>query len=191
MVLRKPRPTPLEDTMLPDPLHPAVVHFPVVLMLLLPLVAAGALVAIRRGTTPLRAWAFPLACGAALTLSAWVSVETGESQEERVETVVPEGALDTHAQAADRFLVLSGGLLLLMGAGLAPGRTGSVARGLGAVAALGLTVAGYQVGHSGGQLVYRYGAASAYSGGAAATGERFPARERSGSVAGQKEGGER
>jgi hypothetical protein len=177
--------------MLPDPLHPAVIHFPIVMMLLLPLVAAGALIAIRRGTAPRRAWAFPLACGAALTLSAWVSVETGESQEERVESVVPEGTLDAHARAADRFLVLSGGLLLLMGAGLAPGRTGSVARGLGAVAALGLTVAGYQVGHSGGQLVYRYGAASAYSGGAAATGGRLPAGERSGSVARQKEEGER
>ena len=35
--------------MLPDPLHPAVIHFPIVLMVLLPLVAAWALWTIRRG----------------------------------------------------------------------------------------------------------------------------------------------
>jgi hypothetical protein len=34
--------------------------------------------------------------------------------------------------------------------------------GAAAVAALGLVVAGVQVGHSGGQLVYRYNAASAH-----------------------------
>ena len=47
--------------MLPNPLHPAVVHFPIVLAVLMPLFVIGALWAIRRGAAPLRAWSLPLA----------------------------------------------------------------------------------------------------------------------------------
>jgi len=46
--------------MLPNPLHPAVVHFPIVLALLLPIFAIGALWTIRRGARPRRAWGIPL-----------------------------------------------------------------------------------------------------------------------------------
>ena len=149
--------------MLPNPLHPAVVHFPVVLAVLLPLFAAGALWAIRRGTTPRRAWAIPVALSLALALSAWVAVQTGEAQDERVERVVAEQPLETHEEAAELFLALSGGLTLIVAAGLLRGRAGQVARGLATVGAAALVVVAAQVGHSGGQLVYRYGAASAYA----------------------------
>ena len=59
--------------MLPNPLHPAIVHFPVVLAFLLPIFALGALWAIRRGARPRRAWAIPLAASLALAASAWVA----------------------------------------------------------------------------------------------------------------------
>lgn len=148
--------------MLPDPLHPIVVHFPIVLVVLLPLFAAGALVAIRRGAAPRRAWALPLTLAAALTLSAWIAIETGEAQEERVEEVVSEVALHTHEEAAERFLVLSGVLLLIAGAGLVTGLIGSSARLVATVGAVVLIGAGIQVGGSGGDLVYKHGAANAY-----------------------------
>ena len=64
--------------MLGLPLHPLVVHFPIVLAVLLPIFAAGALLVIRRGTTARRAWALPVLAAAALTASAWVATETGE-----------------------------------------------------------------------------------------------------------------
>jgi len=149
--------------MLPDPLHPALVHFPIVFMTLLPVAAIGALWAIRRGTAPRKAWAFPLVLAAALTLSAWTAVQTGESQEERVEDVVGDANLGTHEKAADRFLGLSLAVLGISAVGMARGKVGEVARGTGLVAALALTVAGYQVGHTGGTLVYEHGAASAYA----------------------------
>jgi uncharacterized membrane protein len=154
--------------MLPDPLHPAVVHFPIVLMVLLPFVTAGALLAIRRGARPTRAWAAPVAAATALTLSSWLAVETGEGEDEKVEPVVAESSLHRHEQGAERFLLLSGVLLVITAAGLLRGVPGRAAR-LGATAgALGLVVLGAEVGHSGGNLVYRDGAASAYTGGAAA-----------------------
>jgi uncharacterized membrane protein len=148
--------------MLPDPLHPAVVHFPMVLVVLLPIAALGALWAVRRGASIRRAWAIPLAFAAALAVSSWVAVETGESDEERVERVAGEAALHEHEEAAERFLVLSGALLLLTAAGLAPGALGRAGRLLSTVGAVGLIVAGVQVGAAGGALVYEHGAAGVY-----------------------------
>ena len=153
--------------MLPDPLHPAVVHFPVVLMILLPLFAAGAWWAIRRGAAPGKAWLIPVAGAAALALSSWAAVETGEAEEERVEDVVTEQQLGAHEEAAERFLGLSAALFVLTAAGLVRGGVGRAARAAATVGAVALVAAGVQVGHSGGTLVYRDGAASAYTTGGA------------------------
>ena len=145
------------------PLHPLVVHFPVVLAVLLPISAVIALAVIRKGATARRVWSVPLALATALAVSAWVATETGESQEDRVERVVAESALHGHEEAAERFLVLSGVLVLVAAAGLAPGTVGRAARIVAAAGAVGVLAAGAQVGHSGGLLVYRHGAASAYA----------------------------
>jgi uncharacterized membrane protein len=149
--------------MLPDPMHPAVVHFPIVFMILLPLIALGALWAINRGSPQRRVWAAPVALAAALTASAWVAVETGESQEEKVEEAVSETPLKAHEESAEQFLWLSGALLVLTGAGLLSGRAGGAARIAATLGAVGLAAVGAQVGHTGGKLVYQYGAASAYA----------------------------
>lgn len=153
----------MPSNLVPDPLHPAIVHLPIALTLLVPLFAAGALVAIARGANLVRAWGIAAAMLAALSLSAFVSIETGEDQEERVERVVPERAFESHEDAAKGFFLLSLGVLAAAGVGLVRGRTGAIARYLAAGGTLALVVAGYRVGHSGGQLVYRYDAASAYA----------------------------
>jgi uncharacterized membrane protein len=152
--------------MLPDPLHPAVVHFPIVLMFLLPLVALAAIWYRRRHPENRGAWMLTTGLAAALALSAWVAVETGEGDEERVERVVSEAPLKEHEEAAERFLYLSAGVLVIAAAGLLRGRVGSAAQVAATVGAFGLVVAGALVGHSGGELVYRHGAAAAYSAGA-------------------------
>ena len=149
--------------MLPNPLHPAVVHFPLVLMFLLPLFAAGALWAARRGGSVRRLWAVPLALAAALTVSAWGALRTGESEEDRVEAVVSEASLHTHEEAAERFLLLSGVLLFFAVAGLIGGNVGRAARVLTTAGSIALVGAGVQVGAAGGDLVYRQNAGSAYA----------------------------
>lgn len=149
--------------MLPNPLHPAVVHFPVVLAFLLPLFAVGAFWAIRRGAQLRRAWAIPVAVAAALAASAWAAVETGESQGERVERVVAEQPLSAHEEMAEAFLAGSAALAVIAAIGLLGGVAGRAARLVTAVGSLGLVGGAAWVGHSGGQLVYRYGAASAYT----------------------------
>ena len=140
--------------MLPSPLHPAIVHFPIVFTILLPFVALGAILAIRRGVRPARAWAVPLLAAIAVSLSAWVAVQTGETDEERAEEIAGEQVLHTHEEAAERFFLLSGGVVLLMAAGFLRGVPGRAGRAIASTAALGLVLAGYQVGHTGGRVVF-------------------------------------
>lgn len=153
------------QSFIPTPLHPAIVHLPIALSILLPFFAVGALVAIRRGARPLKAWGITTALFAALTLSSWVAVETGEQQTERVEQVIAEAPIETHEEAAEAFLLFSLGVLGVAAIGLTSGKIGTVARVAGTAGALALVAAGYQVGHTGGKLVYQYGAAAAYTDG--------------------------
>ena len=161
--------------MLPDPLHPAIVHLPIALALLVPALACLCLVLIYKGLMPSRTWALIVLLQAILVGSGWLALETGEDQEERVERIVAERHIGTHEEAAERFLIFAGIGLLVCGAGLAPGRIGSWSRIAGTLAAFGVLAAGVSVGHSGGELVYEHGAASAYSdqGRASAAAHRF------------------
>lgn len=162
--------------MLPEPLHPAIVHFPVVLVFLLPISAAVAIWTIRKGSRATRAWVVPLAIAAALSFTSWLSVETGESQDERVERVVQEQALESHEEAAEAFLTASIVVLIITAAGLVRGPIGKVSRIAAGVGAIALVAAGAYVGHTGGELVYKYGAASAYANPSPATAGEGEAR---------------
>lgn len=149
---------------MPNPLHPAVVHFPLVLAVLLPFVAAVALLLSRRASAGRGPWLAVAAMAVLLSVSAWVAVETGQQQEETAERVVPEGAIHQHEEAAEGLLlgsVLVAGLIL---AGLAPGRVGAGARYIAVPAALVVLALAFRVGDSGGSLVYTHGAAAAYVG---------------------------
>jgi len=160
--------------MMPDPLHPAVVHLPIALAVLIPGLAILGIVLIRTGFLPARGWALVVLLQALLVGSGWLALETGEDQEDRVERVVAERHIETHEEAAERFLGLAGLGLLATVAGLLPRRAGGVGRVVGTLVTLGVLAAGISVGHSGGELVYEHGAASAYVDAPAA--KRSPAR---------------
>jgi uncharacterized membrane protein len=149
--------------MIPDPLHPAVVHFPIVLAILAPFFAVGAIWAIRRNVHPRKAWGLATAMLAALSLSSWVSLETGEDQEERVEDAVAAQPFHAHEEAAQAFLLMSGGVLAIALVGFAGGSIGRAARLAGAAGTLVLVGAAVRTGHTGGQLAYKYGAAGVYA----------------------------
>jgi uncharacterized membrane protein len=153
------------QSLIPAPLHPAVVHLPIALTILLPLFAIGALVAISRGARPTAVWGTTTALAVLLAASAWVSIETGEGQEDRVERIVGERPLETHEEAAEAFLLIAGGMVGLSALGLARGKIGHGARIAGVVGTFVVAGAGWNVGHSGGALVYQHGAASAYAAG--------------------------
>ena len=160
---------------IPEPLHPAVVHFPIVLACFLPLVALAALATIRRGVDGRRVWQPVLLLSAFLALSAWTAVQTGEQEEETVEDRVSEQAFETHEESGERLMILSGVLLVVMAGGILSGDWGRRARVLGTVGAVALVAAAWQTGASGGELAYQHGAAALYAqpdaGGGAAAGD--------------------
>lgn len=145
--------------------HPRVVHLPIALAVLMPLIAAGLWLAWWRGWLPGRAWLIAIALQALLVGSGIVAMRTGEVDEDRVEQVVGEPPIEAHEDAATAFVAASGVVLgLMLVAGALRGRK----RGLpvAAFAVIGTLVAllfGYRTGEAGGRLVYQHGAASAYS----------------------------
>jgi len=148
--------------LLPTPLHPAVVHFPIALAVLLPVVVAVVLLARSRGATNRWLWGVVVVLQATVVLSGFVAKQTGETDEEVVEEVVPHDALEAHEEAADRFVLVSLVVLAASVAGLSSGGLGRAARPLTLLGAVAVLVAGWQVGHAGGELVYRHGAAGAH-----------------------------
>jgi uncharacterized membrane protein len=147
----------------PEPLHPTVVHFPIVLGVALPVLAAYALWRMHDGA-PTRVWGRVALLAVLTWASAYVAARLGQREEERVEAVlVSEDPLHEHEEAAELFLLVSGivaGVALL---GLTPGMVGRSARLLALVGAvLGLTVVA-RTGYLGGELTYQHGAAAAYT----------------------------
>jgi uncharacterized membrane protein len=145
------------------PLHAIIVHMPIALTILVPLFVIVAFVLERRGVAATKAWMLPTGLLALLLVSGWTAMQTGEQQEDKVERIVPEAAFETHEEAADLFLIITGGVLVLAAGGLVNNRVGKGLRVAGAVGTLAVLGAGYNVGHSGGKLVYTYNAASAYA----------------------------
>lgn len=147
---------------LPDPLHPAVVHLPLGLAAILPLVTLLGVLAVRRGWLQARSWAYVVGLYALLAGSAFVAVETGEGEEERVEKVVAERWVDAHHDRAETFLWISLGALVISGGGLLSGAVGGAARAATLVASAVVLGSAILTGDAGGGLVYKHGAANAY-----------------------------
>jgi uncharacterized membrane protein len=148
--------------MLPDPLHPAIVHLPIALAVLIPGFAILGIWLISKDFLPPRSWSLIVLLQALLVCFGWLALETGEDQDDRVERVVAERHIEAHEEAAERFLLLAGIGLLANAAGLLPQRNGSVGRIAGTLASLVVLAAGVSVGRLGGELVYQHGAANAY-----------------------------
>jgi len=144
--------------------HPKVVHLPMALAVLMPLVAGGATFAWWRGWFDRRVWFIVFFLQAALAGSGFVAMNTGEAEEERVEEIVVERYIESHEEAAEGFVWASAIVLALMALPLAlregRARTAAVIGAcLGTLLVFGL---GYRAGEAGGRLVYDHGAAQAY-----------------------------
>jgi len=153
---------------LPSPLHPAIVHFPIVLILI-GTAAAVAAVFIRRWHLPLMA-ALLLSLGAAGAIAATWS---GGEEEEMLGELSPqaEEILDEHEEWGERTRNLALITAVLACTVISVSRFPVASRALSIVTALLAIVAAYAVaetGHYGGQLVYKHGAGINTAAGAAA-----------------------
>jgi len=147
------------------PLHPAIVHLPLGIALIMPFIAAGFAWALWTGRVRARAWVAVVALQAVLLGSALVAINTGGTEEERVEAVVSEAPLHDHEEFAEQFAWAAGATLVLS-LGLLVFTRRSASGLLGAAVVVATVVVaglGLRVGHAGGQLVYVHGAAAAYT----------------------------
>jgi len=166
---------------IPDPLHPAIVHFPIVLIVL---GAAVSLIAVfwRKGYVPVFAAAL-LTLGA---LGAWAAVATGESDGGLVEnnTGTAGSLLEAHENWAERTLTAAAVAAVIAIGAAALFRFPRAARAVAVAAALASGVASwtvYETGHRGGALVYQHGAGvnTSTTTAVAETSGESPRRERS------------
>ncbi len=145
------------------PLHPALVHIPLGLALLLPLLAVAAVVAWWKGRASKGTWAAVVVLQLMLVGFCWYGIRTGEREVRRARQVVAREFVHEHSEAADFFVYGAGAMLAL-------GMLGLVLRGRGArwaatataVGTLVVAAMGVRVGHLGGRLVYVHGAATPY-----------------------------
>lgn len=152
------------------PLHPAVVHIPIALAALIPLAILGAFL-VRKVESARPLWIAITIASTLLTGASFYAMETGEQDEEKVEQVVPESALEAHEEAGETFAYAT--IFLTILALLTTIALSTRFRIPLAAATLIMSgvigYLGYDVGHRGGQLVYEHNAAAAHSGAAPAS----------------------
>lgn len=146
------------------PFHPRLVHLPVALSVLMPLVTSGLLLAWWRGWLPRRTWVVAVVLQAALVVGGIAAIRSGEADERRAQTVVGEKLIEEHEEAAK---LLTGAALLVLvvaGAGLFLRGEGAAraAAAAAVVGSLGVLLLAYRAGELGGRLVYVHGAAAAF-----------------------------
>jgi uncharacterized membrane protein len=138
------------------PLHPAIVHVPLGLAVVAPLLAVAMTIAIRRGALPRASWLVVVGVQALLFCGALAALGTGEQDEERVEERVAERVVERHEASAERF-VWSAGATLAVGTAVLLLRSNPATATLMAATSLATVVTagvGLQVGHTGGAIVH-------------------------------------
>ena len=161
--------------------HPKIVHLPIALAVLMPLVASGVAFAWWRGWFDRRVWVLVILLQAGLVGSGFLAMNTGEKEEERVEKVVAEQHIEAHEEAAEIFVWASAAVLVLMALPLVlpQGQLRWAAIVTACIGSIVVLAFGFRAGEAGGRLVYQYGAAQAYvdTAGASKEGGRIHAVE--------------
>lgn len=146
------------------PLHPAIVHLPIGIAIVMPILTLLATIAIQRHWFTRKIW-FIVTLGHLVILgTGFVALQTGENEENKVEPYVTESQIHFHEEKAEVFLWASGLTLAMSIAALAirSSRFVVAARIVTIMLAFSTTVLALDAGRSGGELVYKYGAARAY-----------------------------
>jgi hypothetical protein len=139
------------------PLHPAVVHVPLGLALVMPLLLGALLWAVLTDRLPGRVWLVALVLQGIILGAAAVALRTGEQDEDRVENRVGEARLEAHERAAQAFTWAAGLTFGTVGLALAlrNRRRPFAVAGMTSVAlSVAMLALGVQAGHRGGALVH-------------------------------------
>lgn len=145
------------------PLHPMIVHFPLALTFFIPVLILVFAYMIKTNKMSPSSWLVVVGLQLAVVITGYVALETGETEEDQVAQVLDKKLIHEHEEVAEIFvgtavivLVLSIGVFFLRSEFQFPIQLG--------IALVGLISCyqAYRTGQLGGELVYKYGAASAY-----------------------------
>lgn len=146
--------------------HPIVVHLPLGLAILMPLLILLLAILDGKGKLTPSAWLAVVLVQSLLTVGTLAALRTGGQEEERVERIVPEAAIHAHEEAGEVFLWSAVAALVLSATLLFP--LGATLRKAVPFLLLGLSVVSLalalRTGKAGGELVYRHQAAAARAG---------------------------
>lgn len=150
--------------MLDIPLHPALVHLPLGLSLVAPLVAIGIWLGFARGRLPRSAFAILAGLLLLLAVSGFAAMQAGHREEDRVEKVAGRRAVHEHEERGEAFvwtasIVAALGIALLV----VPARAVHAAAALTVAGTLAVAVLAFLTGKAGGEIIYRHGGAAAYA----------------------------
>jgi uncharacterized membrane protein len=150
--------------MLDGPLHPALVHVPLGLSFVVPLVAIGISFAFLRGRLPRSAFAILAGLQLVLAGSGFAAMAAGDRDERPVKQVVGKQLVHDHEERAETFVwtataVAALGIALL----LVPARLVKPAAALVVAGNLAVAALAFATGKAGGEIVYRHGGAAAFA----------------------------
>lgn len=141
------------------PLHPAIVHLPLGLAIVMPLVAIAAALALWKGKLPRGGLALVAGLQLVLAGSAFVAMQLGHQEERKAAEVAPPNAIHDHEEAAETFVWFSVGVLAVsIAALLAPARPARLLAAAVAAGSVASAALAFDAGRKGGELVFRYGA---------------------------------
>ncbi len=146
------------------PLHPAIVHFPIALTFILPLLILIFAWAIRAGKMSKELWFVLIGLQILVTGSGYLALETGETDEEKVSAVVGKKIIHEHEESAEIFV---GTTVIALAASIAvwflqPGFQNKARFIVALISLLPLFFA-WQTGKLGGEIVYKHGGGGAHA----------------------------
>ena len=145
------------------PFHPIIVHFPLALTFILPALVLIFAFMIKRNKMSHQAWMIIIGLQILTTATGYIALDSGEEAEETVEKVVDKKIIHEHEERAEIFVGATVLALVLSVAAYFLKTQIQIFVQL-AVCLVSLTACflAYRTGESGGELVYKHGAASAY-----------------------------
>lgn len=143
------------------PLHPIIVHFAIALGVGVPFIGFGLWYAIHKNWVEQKFWRLAVLSSLLYALIAVAAVQLGEADDDRVEKFVAEELIEHHEETAEAIPWIGGVLTLLALAGCRGKHMRKMQLAF-SVAGLLAIIPLANAGHTGGELVYKYGAATAH-----------------------------
>lgn len=145
-----------------SPLHPALVHLPLGIAMIMPFLTGFVYYFIKKGKLPDNAWVITVFLQLFLVIGAFASLQSGERDEEFVEKVLSEELIEQHEDIGKIFMAISAITMIILAAGLMKSTPIPLLRIIGIAATLAVLGTGMYTGKLGGELVYAQGGARAF-----------------------------